>query len=170
MTKNNCIYCSPSNRLVIFTGITSQLLVPKRMHIKPEDGGHLIVSPLRHLRRRINLSVQELLEIDYLSILSTRLLEVICEIDEVNYQENGNWTTALPDIQHLHLHVYGRRKDSTAQPFGEALRFPYKAELENWRVSGFSDAQIDRMKTLILNIQNESWSKKFLQTITLLSK
>lgn len=60
-----------------------------------------------------------------------------------NYQENGNWGVDRPERQHMHVHVYGRTVGAVAQPYGEALRFPFRAEIPAWRVDAPSGRERD---------------------------
>ncbi len=163
--KPKCRFCNPDNQLVICSGTTSQVMIPYRPHISPRDGGHLIVVPKRHLKNRIPLKAVEVLEMDYLSIVASRLLQKSCNSEWFNFQENGNWTLDNPKLQHLHLHIYGRKTDAAEQPYGEALRFPRKKHLSTWEVEPFNEGQIELMREHATDILNESWVNDYKSAI-----
>lgn len=99
------------------------LAVPARPHLAPEDGGHLVVYPRRHVPDRRSLSVTETLAVSLLSFVAADAVNTVFEADWQNYQENGNWSLARGESPHMHLHVYGRSRASRTQPFGHALSF-----------------------------------------------
>ena len=39
-------------------------------------------------------------------------------------EDNGNWAILKPEGPRLHVHLYGRAKNSVVQKYGEALYFP----------------------------------------------
>ena len=133
-----CNFCEPSPQQILKTGSWTRILIPDRLHISPEDGGHLVVAPIRHVRNRILLSESEATEIWRFSIISANLLKLLLNIDWYNFQENGNWTVDDPIRCHMHLHIYGRDRSSKSQPFGEALRLPLKIEIESWKFGKYT--------------------------------
>lgn len=144
--NDKCSFCEPLPKHILKTGKCSRILIPERLHVPPEDGGHLIVSPIRHVRNRIMLSEREADEIWRFSIISANLLNLLLRVDWYNFQENGNWTVDNPQKCHMHLHVYGRSADSLNQPFGEALRLPLKSEIENWNFGKYTEAMISKLQ------------------------
>ncbi|MCA1790514.1 MAG: hypothetical protein LC667_11855 [Thioalkalivibrio sp.] len=116
----------------IFAGAHCNLLAPSRPHLSLEDGGHLVVVPHRHVANRLALMEAEALEMWRVSCIGALALAEIVGVDWYNFQENGNWTVNEEAVRHLHLHIYGRSRDSARQPFGEALRFPERKELAAW--------------------------------------
>jgi diadenosine tetraphosphate (Ap4A) HIT family hydrolase len=140
--ETKCIFCNPFAEQILKANSSARILIPIRLHIAPEDGGHLIVAPLRHVRNRLEINEVEAKEIWKLSIHAAKLLELLLNIDWYNFQENGNWTVDDPQACHMHLHVYGRSRISEKQPFKEALRFPLKREWSDWKDSKYSDSMI----------------------------
>ncbi len=46
------------------------------------------------------------------------------EIPYTNNQDNGNWATLRNQPKSLHIHIYGRAKNSIKQVFGQAIYAP----------------------------------------------
>lgn len=149
--SQKCIFCEPIPRQILKTGPWARILIPERLHLPPEDGGHLIVAPIRHVRNRILLSESEATEIWRFSIISAKLLKLLLGIDWYNFQENGNWTVDDPIKCHMHLHVYGRAINSKNQPFGEALRLPLKAEIETWNFGKYTKSMENKLQEYAKN-------------------
>lgn len=97
----------------------------------------------------------------YLSLVAGHLLENLCKSDWFNYQENGNWNLTAPKTLHIHLHVYGRKKNAKDQLYGESLRFPLKKEIANWKITSFDDKQIKLLKKIAGMILSEKWAKNY---------
>ena len=144
-----CFYCAPRVEIVLVRLDHATVLLPERAHISPEDGGHLLVVANRHVVSRRDLGPVDLLSMDALSVLASRALESVFDSDWTNYQENGNWSVDEPERAHVHLHVYGRRRSSLMQPIGEALSFPKRADLSDWRVRSPSMLEIERLRSAI---------------------
>lgn len=119
----------------------ARLLVPPRPHISPQDGGHLVATPKLHVRSRRDLTSNALLAVELLSIVAADALETVFGNAWFNFQENGNWGVDHPERQHMHVHVYGRTSDAVEQPFGEALRFPLREQIVDWRVASPTDRE-----------------------------
>lgn len=153
--KMNCAYCNPQSNAVLSERQHCLLIVPERLHIPPSDGGHLIVVPRRHLATRAELSEDEVLDMWRLSLVGARALSAVLSVDWFNYQENGNWTVENPEQRHLHLHVYGRHRDSVSQPFGEALRFPLKNDIVVSQLASYSEEQVNLLRQHALQAARE---------------
>lgn len=89
---------------------------------EPDDGGHLVCVPRR---------------LHYLSVLAAEVLAEVCGARWWNFQENGNWSLPKQSAVHAHVHVYGRATDAVNQPFGEALHFPEREDLDEWSVEDY---------------------------------
>jgi diadenosine tetraphosphate (Ap4A) HIT family hydrolase len=129
-----CHACEPDAAYVLCETEDARVLLPPRPHISPRDGGHLVAVPKRHVRSRRDLSVEVLRSVELLTIVAADALEAAFGTPWFNFQENGNWSLDRPERQHMHVHVYGRTTDAVDQPYGEALRFPLRAEVPAWRV------------------------------------
>lgn len=125
----------------------ARVLLPARPHISPRDGGHLVATPKLHVRSRRDLAAETLLSVELLTMVAADALEAVFGATWFNYQENGNWGLDRPAGQHMHVHVYGRTTDAVEQPFGEALRFPLRAQVPAWRVVAPTDGERQDLKS-----------------------
>lgn len=155
-----CIYCSRGVEVLMDLEV-SLVCLPARPHIAPEDGGHLIVVPTRHLPNRLSLRPPELLAVTYGTILAARALEHVYGTAWFNFQENGNWSVRNLASAHAHEHVYGRAPHSVAQPFGEALRFPDSRDVEGWHVLGPDPTQAERLRRSLAELRLTGWAQQF---------
>jgi len=160
MPKKNCEYCNPRKSFVLIETSYCRLIIPKKMHISPDDGGHLIVVPCRHISTRLELLENEVLEMWRLSVVGAKALIRTLSTDWINYQENGNWTVDTPEKRHLHLHIYGRRRDSVSQPFGEALRFPLKRDFPLLKIKTYSNRQVELLRKYSLEAMHKIFFSK----------
>lgn len=140
VTAPDCGLCvhRPDFELVVFESL--RVIAPRRLHNAGTDGGHLIVLPRRHVLTRWDLEFSEVAAMHVLSYVCKVALERSCGATWWNLQENGNWGLSRPSGPHMHLHVYGRRRDSVRQPYGEALVLP-KRDDQSAEVSWYSTAQ-----------------------------
>ena len=136
-----CHACEPDEAYVMCETEDARVLLPARPHISPRDGGHLVAVPKLHVRSRRDLSDGARRSVELLTMVAADALEAVFGTSWFNYQENGNWSLHRPDGQHMHVHVYGRTTDAVDQPYGEALRFPLKADVPAWRVQAPDDDQ-----------------------------
>jgi diadenosine tetraphosphate (Ap4A) HIT family hydrolase len=141
-----CHACAPDDAYVLCETEEARVLLPPRPHISPQDGGHLVAVPKRHVRSRRDLSAEELLSVELLTMVAADALEAVFGTPWCNFQENGNWSLDRPEGQHMHVHVYGRTTVAVDQPYGEALRFPLRAEVPAWRVTSPSDDERGALK------------------------
>lgn len=93
-------------------------------HDQPEvdrlDGGHIKISPKVPVVDRTQLTPQQAIELMRLTIIAGRALVAGMkrqgvDIGRINYQDNGNWKPQL------HIHLYGRARAATQQPFGDPI-------------------------------------------------
>jgi diadenosine tetraphosphate (Ap4A) HIT family hydrolase len=136
-----CHACEPDDANVLCETEEARVLLPGRPHISPRDGGHLVAIPKRHVRSRRELSLEALASVELLTMVAADALEAVFGTPWFNFQENGNWSLDRPERQHMHVHVYGRTSDAVEQPYGEALRFPLRAQVPAWRVDAPTDSQ-----------------------------
>lgn len=124
-----CNVCSYGGKDVLLSLPLARVILPATPHIAPADGGHLYVVPKVHVASRLGLTPRELLAVDWGTLLAAEAMSRVFGADWCNFQENGNWSLDSGTPQHMHMHVYGRRRDSAKQPFGEALRFTSKRRI-----------------------------------------
>lgn len=141
-----CHACEPDGAYLLCETEEARVLLPPRPHISPRDGGHLVAIPRRHVRSRRELLVEELVAVDLLTLVAADALEAVFGTAWFNFQENGNWSVDRPERQHMHVHVYGRTSDAVEQPYGEALRFPLRADVPSWRVDAPTDREREKLR------------------------
>jgi len=129
VVAQNCGLCRVDPANVLVRGARAMLLVPNAPHVSIRDGGHLLVTTMRHVQSRVDFSDEEAREVHQLTVQAARALLNLAWANWINFQENGNWSVDTPAGPHSHTHVYGRWRGSTNQPFGEPLRLPTSAEL-----------------------------------------
>ena len=118
------------NETIIYTTQNFKVCVPYKPHISREDGGHIRIKPLyNEYECRLDLPINEAIELMRLTMLvSEAMINGMkrrgISIDRINYQENGNWAFLKNKKPHLHVHLYGRTRDSKVQKWGEALKMP----------------------------------------------
>ena len=100
-------------------------------HVSRADGGHLVIRPKDSVVHRWQLDPKRAIELVRLSmIVGNAMLTALNKrgipVERLNFQDNGNWTIGTEKGPKLHLHIYGRAKNSVNQKHGEALYFPEK--------------------------------------------
>lgn len=102
------------------------IVVPARPHVARIDGGHLIINPKVTVVDRTRLTREQAVELVKLTMVAGAAMQTVLpprgvDIWRINYQDNGNWRPEL------HVHLYGRAKSSTMQPYGHFLSIPLTA-------------------------------------------
>lgn len=92
-------------------------------HVSREDGGHIVIDPKVAVEDRTKLSREQAIELVKLTMAGGEAMKTVLsrkgvDIGRINYQDNGNWRPEL------HVHLYGRARGATLQPYGHALAFP----------------------------------------------
>src|SRR5512141_954084 len=96
---------------------------PVHPHVARGDGGHLIINPKVTVEDRTRLSRALAIELMKLTMVAGEAMKTVMtrngiEIGRINYQDNGNWR------HELHVHLYGRARSATLQPWGTFLQLP----------------------------------------------
>jgi len=112
---------------LVFESSHFDITVPERPHVSRGDGGHLIINPKVPVEDRTQLTRDQAIELVKLTMVAGEAMKSVLgrrgvAIGRVNYQDNGNWR------HELHVHLYGRARDATLQPYGHALAFPATRE------------------------------------------
>lgn len=99
------------------------IIVPARPHVARIDGGHMIINPRVTVVDRTQLTPEQAIELVKLTMVAGAAMQTVLpsrgvDIWRINYQDNGNWRPEL------HVHLYGRAKSSSAQPYGHFLSIP----------------------------------------------
>lgn len=105
------------------------VLAPEQPHVSRGDGGHLIVNPRVAVEDRTQLSREQAIELVKLTMVAGEAMKTVLtrsgiDIGRINYQDNGNWR------HELHVHLYGRARAATMQPWGHPLAFPPTAQAQ----------------------------------------
>lgn len=92
-------------------------------HVSRSDGGHVVIDPKVAVEDRTQLTREQAIELVKLTMVGGEAMKKVLtrkgiDIGRINYQDNGNWRAEL------HVHLYGRARDATLQPWGHALAFP----------------------------------------------
>ena len=140
--------------MVVYEAVHFEIVVPERPHVTRADGGHLIINPKVALEDRTKLSREQALELVKLTMLAGEAMKTVLTrkgipIGRINYQDNGNWR------HELHVHLYGRSRNATIQPWGTFLQIPptrdaFNASMGNLEPLNAEDArdlraEIDRL-------------------------
>jgi diadenosine tetraphosphate (Ap4A) HIT family hydrolase len=120
---------------LIFESEHFRITTPENPHVSRSDGGHLIIDPKVSVEDRTHLDRGRAIELMKLTMVAgaamkTALTRSGIEIGRINYQDNGNWR------HELHVHLYGRARGATLQPYGHFLTIPptrvaFKAQMGN---------------------------------------
>lgn len=133
-------------------------------HPKPfvsrTDGGHIRIRVKdESIPDRTKLQPKQAIELIRLTMLVGEAMEQGMNkqgipVVKINYEELGNWAYK-PNGGHpfLHIHIFGRSRDATRQPFPEAVSLPDRS-------SGFYDGFEP------LNAQDEQIIRSAIQELT----
>lgn len=158
MAIKNCKYCDLSGIDSLWSSFGAVLSLPLHPHVSSADGGHLIAIPRRHVADRRVLSPRENLAVVLATCIGADALGEAFKTDWQNYQENGNWGANSVAGPHMHVHIYGRRKGSVTQPFGEPLRLPRTSEDARMEANDLSIEDIERLRSAVTNRDFDRYS------------
>ena len=111
----------------IFESTHYHVITPEQPHVSRSDGGHLIINPKVAVEDRTHLDRDRAIELMKLTMVAGEAMKTVLtqrgvEIGRINYQDNGNWRPEL------HVHLYGRARGATGQPYGRYLALPLTAQ------------------------------------------
>jgi len=109
---DGCIFCKHSLRtddLLLLEGKTSFVM----MNRYPYTTGHLMVIPLRHVRRIGDLAKEERMELFELLDVCTGILQEVMHPDGFNIGMNLGKAAGAGVDDHLHLHIVPRWSGDT---------------------------------------------------------
>ena len=95
------------------------------------DGGHIIIFLKEPVVSRWDLDQTRATALMRLSMMAGEAMTIALNergipVERINFQDDGNWAIGTERGPRLHLHLYGRSRDSVHQVHGEALNFPHK--------------------------------------------
>ncbi len=136
--------------LELFKCVGGEIILPNRdlVLISRQDGGNLVVNPLREVWERSELTPFELTNWSFLVAATGKaMLDVLPQLENgcLNYWEAGNWALNIEsnptgavktakDFRKVHLHLLGRNPN-TLNPdlkWGESPKFPDFSERFVW--------------------------------------
>lgn len=100
-------------------------------HICRTDGGHIVIRPKELVVNRWDLDTKKAKEMAVLSmVVGEAMFKAMnnrgIPVERMNFQDNGNWGIGSKKGPKMHLHIYGRAKNSVHQKHGEAIYLPKK--------------------------------------------
>lgn len=103
------------------------VITPDLPHVSRGDGGHLIINPKVAVVDRTQLDRERAIELMKLTMVAGAAMKTVLtqrgiDIGRINYQDNGNWRPEL------HVHLYGRARGASRQPYGSYLALPLTAQ------------------------------------------
>jgi len=109
-----CVFCEALNKdpkegLVLFKGSVSFVM----MNRYPYNSGHLMISPVRHVARLDDLSIEESIDLFRLLRHSAASLTKVLKPDGFNVGMNIGKASGAGIDDHLHLHIVPRWSGDT---------------------------------------------------------
>lgn len=108
--------------------------------IDRKDGGHVLIIPKskkasKEHRWELDTKIAENL-ITLSMIVGEAMFKAMnnrgIPVERINFQDNGNWSIGTRTKNKVHLHLFGRSKNSKHQKRGESISFPSK-KTKFWR-------------------------------------
>jgi hypothetical protein len=130
--------------------------------IDRKDGGHVLIIPKsydasKEHRWQLKTKVAENL-MTLSMIVGEAMFKAMIKrgipLERINFQDNGNWSIGTKRKNKVHLHLFGRAKNSKHQKRGESIVFP-KKKTKFWKK---------------LNPLNEGDIKEILRQMKIISK
>ena len=145
---------------IVYRSVHFEIVVPERPHVTRADGGHLIINPKVSIEDRTKLSREQALELVKLTMVAGEAMQTVLTrkgipIGRINYQDNGNWR------HELHVHLYGRSRDATIQPWGTFLQIPPTRDAFNARMGNLEPLNADDVRDLRAEIERLLTSEKY---------
>ena len=145
---------------LVHDSIYFQIVVPERPHVTRGDGGHLIINPKVPVADRTKLSREQAVELVKLTMVAGEAMTTVLTrrgipIGRMNYQDNGNWR------HELHVHLYGRSRNATIQPWGTFLQIPPTREAFNAKMGNLEPLNSDDVHELRAEIERLLATEKY---------
>ena len=146
--------------MVVYESAHFEIVVPERPHVTRGDGGHLIINPKGAIEDRTKLSREQAVELVKLTMVTGEAMKTVLAhkgipIGRINYQDNGNWR------HELHVHLYGRSRNATLQPWGTFLQIPPTREAFNARMGNLDPLNAEDVRDLRAEIDRLLASEKY---------
>ena len=136
------------------------IVVPERPHVTRGDGGHLIINPKVAVDDRTKLSREQAIELVKLTMVAGEAMTTVLTrrgipIGRINYQDNGNWR------HELHVHLYGRSRNATIQPWGTFLQIPPTRDAFNAKMGNLEPLNAEDVRELRAEMERLLASEKY---------
>ena len=101
--------------------------------IDRNDGGHIGIVPKKSKPHRWQLPTKIAQEMMVLSMIVGEAMKIGLNkrgipVERINFQDNGNWSLGTKHRNKVHLHLFGRAKNSKYQKRGESVNFPKRTK------------------------------------------
>ncbi|MBU0548300.1 MAG: HIT domain-containing protein [Candidatus Omnitrophica bacterium] len=106
--KKGCIFCRAKNNIAKDYVIFKSRLTIVMLNIYPYNNGHLLVSPLRHIRDISQLRQEEVLDLFKCLNRAKALLQKVLQPQGYNIGFNLTRTAGAGITAHLHMHIVPR--------------------------------------------------------------
>ena len=145
---------------LVFESDHFNITAPERPHVSRADGGHLIINPKAPVEDRTHLSREQAIELVKLTMVAGEAMTTVLTargvpIGRINYQDNGNWR------HELHVHLYGRARNATRQPWGTFLQLPATREAFMREMGDLEPLSGDDARALRAEIERLLASEKY---------
>ena len=137
-----------------------RIIVPERPHVARGDGGHLVINPKVAVDDRTQLAGEQAVELMKLTMVAGAAMKTVLTqrgipIGRINYQDNGNWR------HELHVHLYGRSREGTLQPWGTFLQLPPTRDAFNEKMGQLERLSDDDARELRAEIERLLSTEKY---------
>jgi diadenosine tetraphosphate (Ap4A) HIT family hydrolase len=145
---------------IVYQSLHFEIVVPDRPHVTRGDGGHLIINPKIAVNDRTKLAREQAIELMKLTMVAGEAMTAVLTrkgipIGRINYQDNGNWR------HELHVHLYGRSRNATIQPWGTFLQIPPTRETFNAKMGNLEPLNADDVRDLRAEIERLLATEKY---------
>lgn len=147
--------------MTIYESIHFAIVVPERPHVTRGDGGHLVINPKVPVEDRTALAREQAIELMKLTMVAGEAMKTVLtrrgiRVGRINYQDNGNWR------HELHVHLYGRSRDATIQPWGTFLQIPPTRDQFSAKMGDLEPLNEDDVRDLRAEIERLLATEKYL--------
>ncbi len=132
---------------LIFEAVHFDIIAPVHPHVARGDGAHIVINPRHAVEDRTHLTREQAIELVKLTMVAGEAMKTVLtrhgiDIGRINYQDNGNWR------HELHVHLYGRARSSTCQPWGHFLLLPPTREAFMARMADLEPLSVEDIVAL----------------------
>lgn len=146
--------------MTVYESAHFNIVVPEHPHVTRGDGGHVIINPKVPVEDRTMLAREQAVELMKLTMVAGEAMKTVLTrkgipIGRINYQDNGNWR------HELHVHLYGRSRDATIQPWGTFLQIPPTRDQFNAKMGHLEPLNADDVRELKAEIERLLATEKY---------